>query len=946
MSQPTKFTPSYDFSDFQTVNPTVPLPGNKVDENLNLIKTSTDQIINNLALLQRDDGKIINEGVHKDSLDAAVRALIVAGGVPRGAWATATAYAVKDLIEYTGATYICVNAHTSGTFDTDLAAGKWLLFASPASLTAVPFLQRISGNGVDTVFTLTQNFGTEEKLLEIYISGLRKDPIADYTINGTSLTFTSPPANGTNNIVVFGPAPAAAQALSETIAARDAAELAATNAATSETNSNISALLAQDWAIKTSAAVSGGEWSSKAHAIGGTGGPSTGSAKDWAQKTSGQVDSGYSSKEWALGTQTRGSSGGGSSKDWANYEGGTVDDAEYSSKKYAGDSRESATDAAAYAAAAQAAADAASALLSEAPWTTIVFVSDDVTVTSADDGTLYVFDTTTGDKNLTLVQIATAGTPFNIGVKKATSDNNKIIVSTTAPDTINTGGSTYEVTAAGASTTFVASTTPTPDNWTTVDFGVLGGDFTVDRFSGDGSTTAFILSKDPGSENNTQVYVNNSYVQKNAYSVTGTTLNFAVAPASGTNNIEVVIGQAVAIGIPNADSVGPLQLQDNSVSTTKLQANAVTSTKILDSAVTSAKLAADAVTEVKILDGAVTTNKLGALAVTAAKLAAASVTASKLAVGVVTGQTVSAGGANIRFLAENPDTSALVQVSGSDLASYVSSNLTNSSVSNAKMADMVANTVKARASSTGAPQDLSVSQILDFIGATQGQILYKSATTWAVLAPGTAGQVLQTNGAAANPSWVTPASGSGGLTGIAVFTSSGTWTVPTGVTQCKVTMCGGGQGGWGSSGANTYSFGGTAGATAVGFVTGLTAGQNISVTVGAGGAGAGSFAAGTPGGTTSFGTFLTAPGGADAGSGNPSGSALKWGVPGGLRGDPAPAASGPGGSSLLGAGGKSVPSGGGAAAVGYGGGGGGGGGTSTGNHGGGNGFSGIVIIEY
>jgi|SRR5580765_1312398 hypothetical protein len=42
---------------------------------------------------------------------------------------------------------------------------------------------------------------------------------------------------------------------------------------------------------------------------------------------------------------------------------------------------------------------------------------------------------------------------------------------------------------------------------------------------------------------------------------------------------------------------------------------------------------------------------------------------------------------------------------------------------------------------------------LDSIGSTQGDILYRNATVWTVLAPGTAGQILQSNGAAANPSW-------------------------------------------------------------------------------------------------------------------------------------------------------------------------------------------------
>ena len=48
-------------------------------------------------------------------------------GVWQGAWVTATAYDVDDLVEEAGSTYICVEAHTSGTFATDLAAAKWEL---------------------------------------------------------------------------------------------------------------------------------------------------------------------------------------------------------------------------------------------------------------------------------------------------------------------------------------------------------------------------------------------------------------------------------------------------------------------------------------------------------------------------------------------------------------------------------------------------------------------------------------------------------------------------------------------------------------------------------------------------------------------------------------------------------------------------------------------------
>lgn len=46
-----------------------------------------------------------------------------------GAWLTATAYQVDDVVSQGGSSYICIVAHTSGTFATDLAAAKWQLMA-------------------------------------------------------------------------------------------------------------------------------------------------------------------------------------------------------------------------------------------------------------------------------------------------------------------------------------------------------------------------------------------------------------------------------------------------------------------------------------------------------------------------------------------------------------------------------------------------------------------------------------------------------------------------------------------------------------------------------------------------------------------------------------------------------------------------------------------------
>lgn len=56
--------------------------------------------------------------------------------------------------------------------------------------------------------------------------------------------------------------------------------------------------------------------------------------------------------------------------------------------------------------------------------------------------------------------------------------------------------------------------------------------------------------------------------------------------------------------------------------------------------------------------------------------------------------------------------------------------------------------------SSAAPSANTLTQVLDSVaGNTQGSILYRSASAWTVLAPGTNGQVLKTAGAGANPFW-------------------------------------------------------------------------------------------------------------------------------------------------------------------------------------------------
>lgn len=62
--------------------------------------------------------------------------------------------------------------------------------------------QTFSGNGVQTAFTLASTPDSLQSL-EVFISGVRQSPTADYTFSGTTLTFVAgAPISGTNNVFV------------------------------------------------------------------------------------------------------------------------------------------------------------------------------------------------------------------------------------------------------------------------------------------------------------------------------------------------------------------------------------------------------------------------------------------------------------------------------------------------------------------------------------------------------------------------------------------------------------------------------------------------------------------------------------------------------------------------------------------------------------------------
>lgn len=128
---PTQYEREFSFTDWQSTNPSDPLPASHLDAELNRLKQVTDSVIDSLALIQRSDGRLGNLTVGRDQLQAS----LTTGINPPTVWTTATTYSEDDFVFHNSVYLHCVVPHTSGTFATDLAAGKWTELVDFSSLT-------------------------------------------------------------------------------------------------------------------------------------------------------------------------------------------------------------------------------------------------------------------------------------------------------------------------------------------------------------------------------------------------------------------------------------------------------------------------------------------------------------------------------------------------------------------------------------------------------------------------------------------------------------------------------------------------------------------------------------------------------------------------------------------------------------------------------------------
>ena len=179
-----------------------------------------------------------------------------------------------------------------------------------------------------------------------------------------------------------------------------------------------------------------------------------------------------------------------------------------------------------------------SGLVSEAFKNILVSGQSNIVADSATDsltiaaGSGITLTTNAGTDTLTITNSAVGDSAFKtIAVSGQTS-----VVADSTTDTLTLVG-----------TNGVDITTNAGTDTITIDGKTSYSPFTTDLFTtANASTTAFVLSKTPSSENNLIVFLEGVYQNKNSYSLSSNTLTLDSAPASGQEVVVHIIGDIVS----------------------------------------------------------------------------------------------------------------------------------------------------------------------------------------------------------------------------------------------------------------------------------------------------------------------------------------------------------------------------------------------------------------
>lgn len=125
MADPTGYTPDYSFTDYQTANPTKPLPAPRLDDELANIAEAVDGAVEAIKDIRRSDGRLKNGIVDKDALDPSAIVAVTGGAV--AAWSTPVPWSAglecevgppSTVVTYLGETWVTIETHVAdASFD-------------------------------------------------------------------------------------------------------------------------------------------------------------------------------------------------------------------------------------------------------------------------------------------------------------------------------------------------------------------------------------------------------------------------------------------------------------------------------------------------------------------------------------------------------------------------------------------------------------------------------------------------------------------------------------------------------------------------------------------------------------------------------------------------------------------------------------------------------------
>jgi hypothetical protein len=211
MSQPTPYTPEYDFSAFSSGSPNSQPPGVPLDVEFDNLRITIAAILNNLALIQRDDTALRNTSVGVDQLTPSAVALIGSGAFTLGGtWTTGLNYTAGQFVSLSGITYLVMQDHAAGTIAADIAADRLTIAFDPNQRSRKR--DSFVGDAVTTDWTLSQE-PIRDSDLEVYIDGVLQLSSA-YTTSGVTLTL-APAQGATKKIEAFTTSSAAMEPLTQ-----------------------------------------------------------------------------------------------------------------------------------------------------------------------------------------------------------------------------------------------------------------------------------------------------------------------------------------------------------------------------------------------------------------------------------------------------------------------------------------------------------------------------------------------------------------------------------------------------------------------------------------------------------------------------------------------------------------------------------------------------------